>query len=339
MSHLVITDDTEDFPDGFTRPVPPPPDFDPKTACNSDLMKYRYPPRPGRNAPPELKHLWHLFISGKFEYVDTYPIRLVTDTARVEALLRRPLRPDIISSGSSPGWSGVIMNNPPAGQSFQVMSGVFTVPGATLPILPAPNDDAFYAVVASVGLINSKIPETELNAITINTVSVFQLSNGAIVPGSQSTTLYLVQGPKITAPALEVSPRDTVMFGLSSEIVYPSTKVSTAIIMSNTTTKKYIPDIYVTPPFNADTALWIVSNNEIYDLAEQTVSSPTPTFPTVTFTYVEAGAGPLDSGAAEWFNLTTGNVEYLYRNLSEYGVITTSTVSDTSFQVYPCIIL
>ena len=338
MSHLEITDETEDFPEGLTRPVPPPPDFDPKKACNSDLIRYRYPPRPGPHASPKLQRLWDLFISRKFEYVDTYPIRLVKDTAR-EAILRRPIHPDIVSSTTSPGWTGVIMNNPPSGQYFQTISGNFTVPDATLPIFPGANDDSFYAVVASVGLINSQIPETELNAITINTVSIFQLSQGAIVPGSQSTKLYLVQGPKITAPALDVSPGDTITFGLSVELLYPSEKPVTAIIISNTTTKKYIPDIYVTPPFMADTAIWVVSNNEVYDLAEQTVSTPTPTFQTVTFTYVEAGAGPINSGAAEWFNLSTGNITYLNRELSSEEIVTTDTVSDTSFQVFPCVIL
>jgi len=47
----------------------PPKDFDPITATNADLVKYRYPPRPDKESTPNLRSLWERKVSSSPRFV------------------------------------------------------------------------------------------------------------------------------------------------------------------------------------------------------------------------------------------------------------------------------
>jgi hypothetical protein len=192
------------------------------------------------------------------------------------------------------------MNNAPSGQYFLDMSGSFNVPSASLPITSQfPNGvipDGPYAVAASVGLINSKVSQSAVNAITVIAISYFQVSGGIIVPGFENTILTLVKGPWIVQPnpaTFPVSPGDQIYVGFASEIIFTGPndtgpeELVTIVIIQNQTTKKYLPDYYITPPFNGDIVVWVVSSNEVLTLDQENFPVYLPNFLTLTFIRVE----------------------------------------------------
>src|SRR5271169_6338910 len=108
--------------------APPPKDFDPMTASNTDLVKYRYPPRPDQESTPNLRSLWERKVSSSPWFVapSGKNIRHLFTNKSLQGVHQ-------LNTVTSGDWSGALINIPPTGQTFYTISASWTIPMAGIP--------------------------------------------------------------------------------------------------------------------------------------------------------------------------------------------------------------
>ncbi len=124
----------------------PPPDFDPRHADVSTLLRYGINPRPDSRRHPEAAKLWDTLTSQRYKYI------VPTLTPRKEHRMRSrmPTRPSDTGTAYSPNWSGGLIFNPDTtgNDPFQQVQGQWVVPSVT----PPTTGDGFWASVTWVGV-------------------------------------------------------------------------------------------------------------------------------------------------------------------------------------------
>ena len=186
--------------------IPPPADFDPLTATNTDLLKYSYPPRPDKETTPNLRALWERKVSTSPRFVTPSGKNIRELFTKTSAQGFHELN---LTSGT---WSGAIIDKPPSGQTFYTITASWTIPNAGVPPASAfPNGripDGVYASIQWVGIDGD--PASLDPGLSAGTVSYCQVQNGQVLPDTQYAQSWYQWGGLETYAGIDISPGDLV---------------------------------------------------------------------------------------------------------------------------------
>src|SRR5271154_428343 len=181
----------------------PPKDFDPITATNADLVKYRYPPRPDKESAPNLRSLWERKVSSSPRFVTPSGknIRnLFTNTS--------PQGVHQLNTVTSGFWSGALITAPPTGQTFYTISASWTIPMAGIPPASAYKTgvvpDGVYASIQWVGM-DGRVAALD-PGLSAGTISFCQVQGGQVAPDTQYAQAWYQWGGDETYAGIDVSP-------------------------------------------------------------------------------------------------------------------------------------
>jgi Peptidase A4 family len=129
-------------PKYYTRPKPPE-GFRPLDASAEELANYGVPPRPDRERDPRAFASWQRRWSRRLSYIEP---ELLLRPSRAHGTLA-----GTSATGASSNWAGSVISANP-GQTFNQISGQWTVPGVTPPSTGPFENAGFWSSVTWVGL-------------------------------------------------------------------------------------------------------------------------------------------------------------------------------------------
>src|SRR4051812_42589298 len=108
--HLRLTDTNVA---GVRAVEPPPPDFDPRTADTTTLLRYGLIPRPDAQSFPAATRVWDRVTGAATTHIVPELARRPEKRDRVHPALRDAVEPHVTPTGElTNNWSGAVIHNP-----------------------------------------------------------------------------------------------------------------------------------------------------------------------------------------------------------------------------------